>query len=148
MSQETIDTLKDLTAVIAMAASPVLAFLLLRAYTALSKALKIPVNPDFVKTIEDLAVLAAKSIEQEANKWLDKQKAQGVVEPVKMSGEEKKQLAVKAMQSLAPPAGLKLTPEQASIAIEAVVQKVKSIRPPSPSFPPPSSFPSMRPGGV
>jgi hypothetical protein len=80
--------------------------------------------------IEDLATLAAKSIEQEANKWLDKQRADGVVAPVKMSGEEKKELAVKAMQSLAPP-GLTITTEQAGIAIEAVVQKVKSLRPPA-----------------
>lgn len=80
--------------------------------------------------IEDLATLAAKSIEQEAIKWLDRQRADGVREPVKMSGEEKKKLAVEAMQSLAPP-GLTITSEQAGIAIEAVVQKVKSLRPPA-----------------
>jgi hypothetical protein len=137
VSQETINILIGLTAAIAMAASPVLAYLLLRAYKASAKALNLPVNAEFVQMLEDLATLAVKYAEQEAVKWLNSQREKGL-EPRPLTGLEKKELAVQAMQSVAPP-GVKITPVQADIAIEAVVQKVKSLRPPPMS---------IEPGGV
>lgn len=131
MTLETQNLLIVLMGVIAGGASSVLGYLAIRAYKSGAKFLNLPVDPKFVVTLENLATLAIDAVEQKALQWIKSQEAVGAA-PVKMTGEEKKELAVKAMLSSAPP-GMKILPEQADVAIEAAVYRSNSMRPPPPS---------------
>lgn len=98
-----------------------------------TKVLGVEASPETVNKLHGLAVMVVNYAEEQGRKWIKSLMAAGKtieeIEVERLSGEQKKDIALKALQSMAPKAGIELSEEQAGIAIEAAVQVQRSIRP-------------------
>jgi hypothetical protein len=130
-THETVNMLLVASTTLFAVATPVAVYYLHRLAKAAAKIGNFELTESAVKQIESVATLAMNYAQEQAHKFLKGLVADGPVSP-----EEKKAVAIAAMRRLAP-AGLVITDAQADVAIEAVVQKQRSIAPPSggPVFP-------------
>ncbi len=103
-------------------------FYLHRIYKALAKAGKFEENKTVLDMLEKLAVFGIGFAQEQTDKLL-----KGLIKEGPRTGEQKKEVAITAMRSIAPP-GVKFTDQQAAIAVEAVLSKSRSIAPPPARF--------------
>lgn len=156
MSQETIYALCAISASLAVIANQLLPYLLQRGRAGL-KAIGIDLSPQTVSSLQQLAQLAIASAEEQAQKWIKSLQAEGktivTIAAEKLTSEQKEEIAIKAMRSLAPP-GLTFTDEQAKVVIAATLQQTRSIIPEAvqeeirKSVPPGTTYKSIAPGSL
>jgi len=132
MSPEITYQLCAIVAALAIVAGQFLPRLLTRGKEGL-KSMGIDLSPETITALESLAQLGIACAEERAEKWIKSLQGEGKPLPVianeKLTSENKQQIAVEAMRTLAPKA--QFSDAQAKVAIEATLQKQRSIIPPA-----------------
>jgi len=130
MSPELIYPLCAIVAALAVVLSQFLPRILARGKAGL-KSMGIDLSPETLAALESLAQLGIACAEEQAQKWIKSLQREGkplvTIANEKLAPEQKEQIAVAAMRTLAPTA--QFSDAQAKVVIEAVLQKQRSIIP-------------------
>ena len=135
MTLETVTILLAATNGAFLVGTPILLYLVNRGTFAAAKIANLTPSQDQLKAIEQMAYLVINFAQEQTTKFL-----KGLVKEGPMTGEQKLEVAVGAMQTLAKQANIVLSDETAKIAIEATLQASRGAVP--------SPFPSLLPSSA
>ena len=150
LSPETVQTLLGLSAILSPVALSVVVFLLHQSSRTVARLTKTQESSAALAVFEQLATIAIKYAQEQFDAYVrSKQRHDGLVTEGPTNGPEKKEIAIKAMSSLAAERGLKLSHVEAGIAVDAAVQQERkaSLAPPAGALADPGTvYASINPG--